>query len=582
MQLAPKADILIVDDVLDNLRVLSAMLDHHGYGVRKVLNGRLALAAADSAPPDLILLDIRMEGMDGYEVCQRLKASTRTDDIPIIFLSALSDVFDKVKAFEVGGVDYITKPFQVEEVLARVKNQLTIRTLQKQLQEHNTVLESRVEERTSQLQTMLDYEALLKGITDRVRDSFDEAQILQAAVQELATGLRILCCDVGIFDYEANTETIRYEYCAAEMASAQGEVVSLDRLPGHYQQSLQGNPIQFCVLPFAEAMIRNIAGRFAILSCPLMDDQGVFGALWLFKPREAEFNILEIRLVQQVANQCAIALRQARLYQAVEQQVEELERLHLLKDDFLSTVSHELRSPISNIKLATQMLEVILKSTGILEDTSSKAANYFRILQDECHREIYLINDLLDLTRLDAGVEPLIITEIDLAPWIGHLTEPFLARTQSQQQHFYINIPSPIPALGTDLHYLERILTELLSNACKYTPAGESISLSAQVIFEQAPYNFHQGIQLYEDDRSNLNPISLQICVTNTGIEISQEECDRVFDKFYRIPNNDPWKHGGTGLGLALVKKMAEHLGAKLSVSSAHQQTSFVLELPIE
>ncbi|MEX0270677.1 response regulator [Leptolyngbyaceae cyanobacterium UHCC 1019] len=564
-----KGDILVVDDVPDNLRVLSAMLGEHGYEVRKVLNGRLALAAANSAPPDLILLDICMEGMDGYEVCQNLKASTQTCHIPIIFLSALSDVLDKVKAFEVGGVDYITKPFQVEEVLARVKNQLTIRTLQKQLQEHNTVLENRVEKRTSQLQTMLEYEALLRGITDRVRDSFDEQQILQAAVQEVATGLRLICCDVGIFDHEANTETIRYEYRGSGIASAQGEVVSLDLLPGLYQQSLEGHSTQFCVLPLAEIKVRDIAGRFAILSCPLIDDQGVFGNLWLFKPREETFSSLEIRLVQQVANQCAIALRQARLYQAVQEQVEELEQLHLLKDDFLSTVSHELRSPISNIKLATQMLEVILQSTGILEDASSKAANYFRILQDECHREIHLINNLLDLTRLDAGVEPLTSIKMDLAPWISHLAEPFLARTHAQHLHLHVDVPSHLPILTTDLHYLERILTELLNNACKYTPAEESIILSAQVM----PHS--------EGDRANPDPISLQIWVTNTGVEISEDERDRVFDKFYRIPNNDPWKHGGTGLGLALAKKMSEHLGATLSVFSANQQTSFVLELPI-
>ncbi|MBM0740978.1 response regulator [Phormidium sp. CLA17] len=581
MQLAPKADILIVDDVPDNLRVLSAMLSQHGYDVRKVLNGRLALAAANSTPPDLILLDIRMEGMDGYAVCQHLKASAQTFNIPIIFLSALNDVFDKVKAFEVGGVDYITKPFQIEEVLARVKNQLAIRTLQKQLQEHNTVLESRVEERTIQLQTMLEYEALLKAITDRVRDSFDEEQILQAAVQEVATGLRIICCNVGIFNREANTETIRYEYRCAEIASAQGEGVSLDLSP-EYQQILQGNAVQFCGISFFQAMTPNIAGQFAILSCPLIDEQGVFGTFRLFKPPEEWFSALEIRLVQQVANQCAIALRQARLYQAVQQQVEELERLHLLKDDFLSTVSHELRSPISNIKLATQMLEVILKSTGLLEDASSKAASYFHILQDECHREIHLINDLLDLTRLDAGVEPLTLTRINLAPWIDHLTEPFLARTHSQEQYFHVDVPSSIPPLATDLHYLERILTELLNNACKYTPPGESITLSAQVILEQTQQNPLQFIQHSEEDRSNPDPMSLRICVTNTGVEISEDERDRVFDKFYRIPNNDPWKHGGTGLGLALVKRMSEHLGAKLSVYSANQQTSFVLELPIQ
>lgn len=303
------------------------------------------------------------------------------------------------------------------------------------------------------------------------------------------------------------------------------------------------------MLPSAQSATRNIEGRFAILSCPLIDEQGVFGALWLFKPRSEWFDILEIRLVQQVANQCAIALRQARLYRAVQQQVEDLERLHLLKDDFLSTVSHELRSPIANIKLATQLLEVILKPTGILEDSSSKAASYFHILQDECHREIHLINDLLDLTRLDAGVEPLTLTRIDLAPWISHLTEPFLARTHSQHQHLQIDIPSHLPVLGTDLHYLERILTELLNNACKYTPTGESISLSVQVISQQANLDRLQLIEDSEGDRSNPDATSLQICVTNTGVEISEDERDRVFDKFYRILTTTLGSTVALGLG---------------------------------
>jgi signal transduction histidine kinase len=329
-----------------------------------------------------------------------------------------------------------------------------------------------VEDRTIQLQTMLDYEALLKGITDRVRDSFDEAQILQAVVQEVATGLQVIGCDVRILDHKTNTETIRYEYRSAEISPVQGKTVSLTTVAELYQQTLQGDPIQFCFAPFAQAPVPNITDRVAILTCPLIDEQGVFGTLWLFKPAEEWFSTLEIRLVQQVANQCAIALRQARLYQSVQKQVKELERMHSLKDDFLSTVSHELRTPISNIKLATQMLEVALEPLGILNDDSSKAPSYFQILQDECQREITLIDNLLDLTRLDAGVEPLTLARVNLAPWIGHLTEPFLSRTQSQHQHLQVDIPSHLPEIAIDLHYLERILTELISNACKYTPPG--------------------------------------------------------------------------------------------------------------
>ncbi len=121
-----KGDILIVDDTLDNLRLLSAMLTQQGYEVRSVPNGSTALMGVQAQPPDLILLDINMPVMSGYEVCQRLKANPNTREIPVIFISALNEVLDKVKAFTVGGVDFITNPLQVEEVLVRVEKQLKL------------------------------------------------------------------------------------------------------------------------------------------------------------------------------------------------------------------------------------------------------------------------------------------------------------------------------------------------------------------------------------------------------------------------------------------------------------------------
>ena len=142
-----KMSILVVDDTPANLRLLNDLLTGQGYLVRPVPDGRLAVSSAKAAVPDLVLLDIRMPGMSGYEVCDQLKADELTREVPIIFISALHDAVDKVKAFGLGGVDYITKPFQSEEVLARVKTHLTIRTLQKNLQEKNTRLSEEVTER---------------------------------------------------------------------------------------------------------------------------------------------------------------------------------------------------------------------------------------------------------------------------------------------------------------------------------------------------------------------------------------------------------------------------------------------------
>ena len=129
------SNILVVDDNPDNLRLLMGILSESGYEVRPASDGEFALRSAWSSPPDLILLDIKMPDMDGYAVCERLKADERTRDIPVIFISALNEVIDKVKGFALGGVDYITKPFQAEEVLARVQTHLTLRDLQKSLQE---------------------------------------------------------------------------------------------------------------------------------------------------------------------------------------------------------------------------------------------------------------------------------------------------------------------------------------------------------------------------------------------------------------------------------------------------------------
>lgn len=130
-----RGNILVVDDLPDNLRLLFTLLMPQGYEVGKALNGQMALKSAYASPPDLILLDINMPNMNGYEVCQHLKANPQTKDIPVIFISALDDVWDKVKAFKVGGVDYITKPFQTEEVLVRVENQLKIQALSKALRQ---------------------------------------------------------------------------------------------------------------------------------------------------------------------------------------------------------------------------------------------------------------------------------------------------------------------------------------------------------------------------------------------------------------------------------------------------------------
>jgi PAS domain S-box-containing protein len=140
--------ILIVDDLKDNLKLLTDILADNGYTVRAANSGELALRSIKFELPDLILLDINMPQMDGFEVCKRLKLDEGTRRIPVIFISALDDVASKVEGFTIGGVDYITKPFKAEEVLARVKTHLSLSQMQKQLELQNARLRQEISERT--------------------------------------------------------------------------------------------------------------------------------------------------------------------------------------------------------------------------------------------------------------------------------------------------------------------------------------------------------------------------------------------------------------------------------------------------
>ncbi|HZX30668.1 MAG TPA: HD domain-containing phosphohydrolase, partial [Rhodocyclaceae bacterium] len=186
--------IVIVDDNPNNLQVLSSILQQAGYKVRPALGGEIALHAINASPPDLVLLDIRMPEMDGYETCRRLKANERLKDIPVIFISALSDTEDKLAAFAAGGVDYVSKPFQTEEVLARVRAHVQLRRMQLRL-------ESLVEARTAELretceslaQSRANYRHMLEqtvqaiALTIEKRDPYTAGH--EARVAQLATAI---------------------------------------------------------------------------------------------------------------------------------------------------------------------------------------------------------------------------------------------------------------------------------------------------------------------------------------------------------------------------------------------------------
>ena len=424
--------------------------------------------------------------------------------------------------------------------------------LHRQVQSLNTHLEFQVKERTAQLQQALNFEAVLRRITEKVRDSLDESQILQAAAQELAQVLQIHCCKVELYNPLQTIATIAYEYVTGKAAGKPGASRTIANYPELYTPLLAGQTLQY-----VEARAGMEESDATQLACPICDDQGILGNLWLMRSRGETFDDFALQLVEQVADQCAIAIRQARLYEAAQTQVEALEKFISLKDEFLASVSHELCTPMNSIHLAAQTLEKLLTEAGGLATQNPIVTRTLAILKEECQREMRVINNLLTLSYVD-GEERLAPVLIDFKSWLPQVTEPFRSLTAHRQQGFQLAIGADLPLLELDLGYLERILNELLNNACKYTPAHGAIEVSA--------------VRL---------PTELQISVTNSSATLSDEVLAHLFEKFYRVPDSNVWEYGGAGLGLAVVKKLVERLQGRIEVKNAYQEMTFLLTFPI-
>jgi len=272
----------------------------------------------------------------------------------------------------------------------------------------------------------------------------------------------------------------------------------------------------------------------------------------MFSPCDRCLTPDQVYLVRQVANQCAIALRQARLYQEAQNQLERLKKLNWLKTDFLNTVSHELRTPLTNIKMSLYVMQIA--------KSDEQRERCYQIIKDECDREINLITDLLDLQYLKAGAYPeFILDSIDIYSWVPQLLKPLDKLFAAQQQPVHVAIAPRIPRIMSDRKSLGRVVQELLKNAHKHTPQGGEVRLEVQ--FDR------------EGDR-------LLIMLQNQA-EIPPAELPHIFEKFYRSPTLNPTFVDGTGLGLPLAKRLVDYLQGTITVTSGDGWTTVSLNLPI-
>lgn len=423
--------------------------------------------------------------------------------------------------------------------------------LQQQVQQLKAEMELQKQQYTAEIQKIQDFQALNRGITETICHNLDGNQVLETVIQELAQLLKCDRCHIELYDHDCTLATIAYEY-SHSAPFCQGLSKRVADFPEIYPRLLQKQPLHSVeIVPGWQPRLRVITQ----IAYPIYDEQGIIGNIWVIRATQQPFDQLENGLVQQIANQCAIAIRRARLNETIQTQVKELETIERLKNEFLRTLAQELRTPITNISLAAQTLESVLTIEGLGDKDIE--AQLLQILHSECGRGNKLINDLLTLTQYQAPPDPQTLIAIDLQTWLPPIVESFREVTACQQQQLKLEIETALPALETDITELERIVTELLSHVCKYTPAGETITVSAQLIADMVQISFH-----------------------NSGLEISAQQQARIFEPFYHLAKNDSWQHSGTGLELALVQKMVRHLGGSIQVESVAGETTFIVKFP--
>ncbi|MBE9052963.1 GAF domain-containing protein [Nostocales cyanobacterium LEGE 11386] len=445
---------------------------------------------------------------------------------------------------------------QIEiDLLQQMATQISIAVRQAELHQQVQYLQAQLDFQTQQHQAQLkqvqSFQTLVRRITEKIRDNRDKTQVLQTTTQELAKLLELECCYIELYSSCCSQVSVAYEYTTT-LPPCKGLTKEIADFPEIYQPLLQKEYLQSVeIVPGWHPQLLVVTQ----LACPIFDDQGMLGNLWLIRPTQEMFDQLEIGLVQQIASECAIAIRQKQLYQKTQAQAQELAQRERVKNEFLRTLSQELRTPITSISLAAQTLESVLTPEGVLD--IEIVPQLLQILHNECGRESKLINDLLKLVYLETQPDPPTLIAIDLQTWLPPIVESFRELACCQRQELNLTIETALPILETDITDLERIVTELLNHTCKYTPAGESITVSVTLTVD-----------------------ALQLRISNSGLEIPTSDQSRIFEPFYHISKNDPWKYSGTGLELALVQKMVSHLGGSIQVESAAGQTSFIVQFP--
>ncbi len=496
------AKVLMVDDTPANIDVLRKVLSIEGYRLSFANSGEKALKIVERAIPDLILLDVMMPGMDGFETCRHIKADPRTQDVPIIFITAKTDMEDLVEGFKAGAVDYITKPFRQEEVCMRVRTHLQTRIL------------------------MTQRESLLRNI------------------QANEERFRLLSnwSPVGIFQTDAEgkfTYTNRKWHDILDVPETQiidGDWIDVvvhgedrDLVYQTWQNSLErmeGYTLKFRLVTHSGAT------RWVhVQTTPLLANQELSGFIGTIE------DITEYKLnEQQILNA-----------------KESAEAIARAKAEFLSGMTHELRTPLNAIIGYSEMLSEDVSGEGYGEDLEkiTSASKYL----------LNLINNVLDLSKVEANRMTLYLEDFNVSLLIKEVVSTIQPLVKKNNNILEVEIQPEVQAMYADSTKVRQVLYNLLSNACKFTKEGK-ITLQVQ--------------SLQQNDIEYI-----RFSVIDTGIGLTEEQLEKLFQKYAQADASIARDYGGTGLGLVLTQQFCNMMGGSVHVSSQHGTGSeFSILLP--
>jgi len=620
----PLADLLVVDDTPDNLRLLSTMLNKQGYKVRKVMNGSLAIRVASQAPPDLILLDIDMPQMSGYEVCKQLKANPKMSEIPVIFLSALDDASAKVKAFAVGGVDYITKPFQVSEVLARVENQLRMKTLSKQLSQQNAQLQQEIKERQQAEAALIESAIKLRKqnriLMEIARNPALNQGNLKVALREIteatAHNLEVERVSVWLFD-----ATITKLQCVDLFEPNLNQHSTGIELPiSEYQvylNALLENQAIVVEETLADLRTGELAKAYwlplrisSTIDEPIRLGGQTVGVLCIEQVGESHHWTPEDQnFARSIADLVSLALearerhraeaREREKALALELTLEELKRTQtqLIQTEKMSSlgqvvagVAHEINNPVSfiygNLAPARQYFKDLIKLIEIYQKNYPEPTREVQQLISEIDLD-FLVTDWNNLMNsMQVGAEriqeivhslqifsrqtKLELKAVDIHEGIDNMLLILQHRLNAETDGARIEVIknySELPKVTCYASQLNQAFMNILNNAIdalENQPSPRVITICTKAIANESP---------------NSLPKFVSISIADNGRGMDKETQAKIFDPFFTTKPVG----SGTGLGLSISYEIVveKHQG-KLDCVSVHKQgTECIIEIPV-